>query len=81
MKTAISIPDEIFHEAEQVAKRRGLSRSELYTNAVKQYVQKEERFLGVRERLDAVYGNNSKLSELDEVVRQAQERILTNETW
>ena len=80
MKTAISIPDEIFHEAEQVAKRRGLSRSELYTNAVKQYVQ-DERFLGVRERLDAVYGNNSKLSELDEAVRQAQERILTDETW
>lgn len=80
MKTAISIPDEIFHEAEQVAKRRGLSRSELYTNAVKQYVQ-DERFLGVRERLDAVYGNNSKLSELDEAVRQGQKRILTDETW
>jgi len=80
VKTAISIPDEIFHEAEKVAKRRGLSRSELYTNAVKQYVQ-DERFLGVRERLDAVYGNNSKLSELDEAVRQGQKRILTDETW
>ncbi len=34
MKTAISIPDEIFEQAERLAKTRGWSRSELYANAV-----------------------------------------------
>ena len=33
MKTAISIPDEIFRRAEAAAKRLGLSRSELFTQA------------------------------------------------
>jgi len=57
MKTAISIPDAIFEEAERLAKIRGWSRSELYSNAVSAYVN-SERFLGVREKLDAVYGHN-----------------------
>src|ERR1041384_6218880 len=34
MKTAISIPDSIFHDADALAKRLGISRSELYARAV-----------------------------------------------
>lgn len=33
MKTAISLPDSVFEEAEALAQKLGLSRSELYTNA------------------------------------------------
>ncbi len=55
MKTAISIRDEIFEQAERLAKTRGWSRSELYANAVSAFV-KSEGFSGVREKLDAVYG-------------------------
>jgi hypothetical protein len=80
MKTAISIPDAIFEEAERLAKRRGWSRSELYANAVAEYV-KGERFLGVRERLDAVYSANPDESELDPVMDRAQIRSLPEEEW
>jgi metal-responsive CopG/Arc/MetJ family transcriptional regulator len=38
MKTAISIPDEVFEQVERAAKRLGLSRSELFTRAVKEYL-------------------------------------------
>ena len=38
MKTAISIPDEIFEEAERLAKRLKRSRSELYSRAVAEYL-------------------------------------------
>jgi hypothetical protein len=34
MKTAISIPDAIFEQAEELAQKQGLSRSELYTKAI-----------------------------------------------
>ncbi|WP_136192684.1 hypothetical protein [Actinomyces procaprae] len=34
MKTAVSIPDPVFQEAEEVARRLGWSRSQLYTKAV-----------------------------------------------
>jgi hypothetical protein len=80
MKTAISIPDAVFEEAERVAKRRGLSRSELYTNAIRKYVQ-DERFLGVRERLDSVYGSDRQLSELDVPLQYVQGRLLADENW
>jgi hypothetical protein len=60
----VSIPDAIFEEAERLAKIRGWSRSELYSNAVSAYVN-SERFLGVREKLDAVYGQNVDDSAVD----------------
>jgi hypothetical protein len=80
MKTAISIPDAIFEEAERLAKRRGWSRSELYANAVAEFV-KGERFLGVRERLDAVYGENPDDAQLDPILDRAQARSLPAEKW
>jgi metal-responsive CopG/Arc/MetJ family transcriptional regulator len=43
VKTAISIPDAIFEEAERLAKIRGWSRSELYAKAVSAYVNSERR--------------------------------------
>jgi metal-responsive CopG/Arc/MetJ family transcriptional regulator len=36
MKTAISIPDDIFKAADVAAKRLGISRSELFVRAVKE---------------------------------------------
>ena len=38
MKTAISIPDEMFAEAERLARRLKKSRSELYCHALREYV-------------------------------------------
>ena len=38
MKTAVSIPDEIFERAERLAKRNQRSRSELYAAALDEYV-------------------------------------------
>jgi predicted transcriptional regulator len=38
MKTAISIPDDVFGEADQLARETKQSRSQLYTRAVREYV-------------------------------------------
>ena len=38
MKTAVSIPDEVFEEAERLAKRLKKSRSEVYSLALSEYV-------------------------------------------
>lgn len=80
MKTAISIPDEVFREAELLAERRGISRSELYTNAIRRYVQ-DERFMGVRERLNAVYAAIPEESKLDPALSKLQNRTLPDESW
>jgi|SRR5580658_7215983 hypothetical protein len=80
MKTAISIPDSLFEEADRLAKRRGWSRSELYANAVAAYVN-SERFSGVREKLDAVYGNDEEDSAVDPLLADAQARSLPRDKW
>ena len=42
MKTAISLPDEIFGEADRLARRLGKSRSELYRDAVSEYLARHD---------------------------------------
>jgi hypothetical protein len=80
MKTAISIPDEIFEQAERLAKTRGWSRSELYANAVSAFVN-SERFSGVREKLDAVYGDGGEDSAVEPLLANAQARSIAKEKW
>jgi len=38
MKTAVSIPDEVFERAELLARRAGQSRSEVFSRALREYV-------------------------------------------
>jgi len=78
MKTAISIPDRIFDAAEAVAKRLGMSRSALYTQAVEAYLE-SHREVGVRESLDRLYSEES--SELDVVLNRLQMASLPEEEW
>ncbi len=56
MKTAISVPDEIFESADNLAKRKGMSRSELYVTALKDFLNKHSED-EVTARLDEIYGN------------------------
>ena len=42
MKTAISIPDEVFREVDKVAKERHSSRSEVIVTAVKEYLERRK---------------------------------------
>lgn len=80
MKTAISIPDDIFLAAEQLAKRIGSSRSELYTTALAAYL-KDHQHQGVTERLNAVYAQAEELSALDPVYHAFQVLSLSREDW
>ncbi|WP_239346784.1 MULTISPECIES: ribbon-helix-helix domain-containing protein [unclassified Frankia] len=52
MKTAISIPDETFHEAERRAAALGVSRSEFFTTAARRYIQELDA-QSLTERIDA----------------------------
>jgi metal-responsive CopG/Arc/MetJ family transcriptional regulator len=42
MKTAISIPDQIYTEAERLSKRLKKSRSQVYTEAVTEYIARHD---------------------------------------
>ena len=78
MKAAISLPDSLFAEAEQVAKRLRLSRSKLYAIALAQFL-KQQGAHGVTERLNEVYAKEK--SKLDPVLHALQLRSLPREDW
>lgn len=54
MKTAISMDADLFQQADRLAKREGLSRSELYSRAVRQLVEQEQNKELLRQ-LDAAH--------------------------
>lgn len=53
MKTAVSIPDNLFRQADELAGRLGKSRSEVYREALADYVARREPG-AVTRALDAV---------------------------
>jgi len=76
MKTAVSIPDEIFISADHVAKRLKMSRSELYTRAIKRYLA-EIRHSGIREILDQIYSTD--VEAVEPAVLEAQAASIPEE--
>ncbi len=80
MKTAISIRDEVFEAAERAARNLGISRSELYTTAVKEFVARLSK-QRVTERLDAIYADHDAPPGLDEALGTLQSLSLPEERW
>ncbi len=78
MKTAISIPDPIFEAAENLAARLGMSRSELYGNAINDYL-KNNRYQNVTKILDEVYGAND--SSVENEIHSMQIQSLPKDVW
>jgi metal-responsive CopG/Arc/MetJ family transcriptional regulator len=78
MKTAISIPDPIFKEAEKAARDLHMSRSELYSTALREFLA-EKQSTQVTERLNEVYEAES--SALDPILTLMQATVLRAEDW
>lgn len=78
MKTAISVPDEVFHDAERLARRAKRSRSEVYSQALREYVARHapER---VTEAMDEALSQAGGL--VDPFVSEATRRALRKVEW
>lgn len=79
MKTAVSIPDQLYEAAERLARRRGVRRSQLYAEALQRLVAEQ-----VSDD-DLVAQTNQALSELDstsdEFNELAARRSLARAEW
>lgn len=78
MKTAISIPDDLFEKAEELAERLDVSRSQLYARAIAEYAERHSS-QRIREKLDEVYAEQD--SELDPALAIMQSIALPPEKW
>ena len=78
MKTAVSIPDDIFEQAEALAHRAKRSRSELYARALSEYVARHAPDR-VTEAMDRVLAEVDESG--DELTRRAARRTLERTEW
>jgi metal-responsive CopG/Arc/MetJ family transcriptional regulator len=78
MKTAISLPDLVFTEAESLAERLGISRSELYAKALQAYLRKYNR-QEILSELNRVYAEE--FAEVDPLLSTMQFMSLPREDW
>jgi predicted transcriptional regulator len=78
MKIAVSIPDPIFSAAEALAVSLNKPRSQLYAEAIAQFVGKHSG-ASITERLNEVHDREG--IAIEEVFLHAQSKILIDETW
>jgi len=78
MKTAVSVPDEVFRAAERQARRTRKSRSQLYAEALSEYLARH----GPDEVTDAMNSVVDRLKEpTDRFVSAAARRVLERSEW
>ncbi len=72
MKTAISVPDDVFHEVDKVARERHSSRSEVIVTALKEYLERRKSG-NLLKALNEAYGT-AETAEEYEVRQKARKR-------
>lgn len=78
MKTAVSIPDEVFEKVERLARRTRRSRSDVFSAALREYIARhapDEVTEAINRVVDDIDDPN------DEFVAAASRRILENTEW
>lgn len=78
MKTAISLPDAIYAEAERLARRLNKSRSQLYAEAVAAFLRRYDTD-ALTESFDRVCAEVD--TRLDPMVQAATTRVLEHSDW
>lgn len=78
MKTAVSIPDDVFEEAERLAADLKTSRSTLYSRALREFVARHapDRLTEAMNRVIEEVG-----ADVDEFTRKASRRALEQSEW
>jgi predicted transcriptional regulator len=78
MKVAVSVPDPIFAAAERLAQQRQIARSQLFTQALEEYLARHASD-AITAKLNEVYARAD--SGLEEPLLRAQLVRLKHETW
>lgn len=78
MKTAVSIPDELFGRAEEMARKAGKSRSQLYREALAEYLLRRDPD-ALTQAMDEVLADID--PEPDEWLTEAGRQALERSEW
>jgi metal-responsive CopG/Arc/MetJ family transcriptional regulator len=78
VKTAVSLPDDLFRLAEATARRLRVSRSQLYAQAIEEYLKRQHGD-AITERLNHVYSRRP--AKLDSGLHRSQLKCLEKDSW
>jgi len=78
MKTAVSIPDQVFEQAERLARRTRKSRSHVFSSALREYVARHSPD-DVTEAMDRVCDQVGE--QTDQFVARAARQTLEHSEW
>jgi hypothetical protein len=78
MKTAVSVPDDLFRLAEAAAGRLRISRSQLYATALAEFLNRQQTN-AVTERLNEVYSRVP--AKVDAALHRVQLKSLEKDPW
>ena len=80
MKTAISIPDNLFKAAEITAKQLGLARSQLYVKAIKEFIEHHNKD-HITEKLNSLYSHENNMEGITDIGIESLKEATKNDSW
>ena len=80
MKTAISIPDDLFNDAEITARQLGLARSQLFSLAIKEFIEHHNKEK-ITHKLNTYYPRESSIDELSDIGIESLRETTKNDSW
>ena len=82
MKTAVSLPDQLYREAEKTAQTLGIPRSQLFARALEDFIALHKRE-NITEKLNKVYSKlgQSDLPDTTSASVEAIRELTKNDTW
>jgi len=82
MKTAVSLPDRVYYEAEKTAQNLGISRSALYLNALTEYLKRNSR-KNITQKLNEVYNDDyyKEFEPISDAALESIRELTKNDTW
>lgn len=82
MKTAVSLPNDLFFTVERIRKKQKIKRSSFITLAVKEYIKKAQEFQ-LLNSINEVYSNseNNDTELIERYSNHLKNNILEKEEW
>jgi predicted transcriptional regulator len=80
MKTAVSVPNDVFEQAERLARRAGRSRSDVYSAALREYLARHATD-ELTATIDAMIDDLGEEADIDPFMRSAGQRVLEKSEW
>ena len=80
MKTAVSVPDDVFERADRLARDSGRSRSDVYSAALREYVARHSPD-DLTEAIDLAVSETGDRDAVDIFVTETSRRLLARTEW